>query len=80
MPLRGGFGRRAKIPARASASHGDAGKPIAVGSQLAHCMLDGLRTDADAAADCTERVAAVLQKLGYGFALIPRRQPTSRHN
>jgi len=32
--------------------------------------------EAGYAADCAERVAAVLHKLGYGFAMIPRRKPS----
>jgi hypothetical protein len=40
--------------------------------------IDRTRADTTAASDCAERVAGILQDLGYGFAMI-RRGKSARH-
>ncbi len=43
-------------------------------------VFDCLRTDAAPSAVCSVRVAAVLQKLGYGFAMIPHGKSAPQGN
>jgi hypothetical protein len=42
--------------------------------------VDRLRTENLQAARCAERVASVLERLGYGFDIIQRGQSIPKHN
>ncbi len=47
---------------------------------IARCAFDRLRAEVTPSADCTKRVAAVLQELGYGFAMIPDGKSVPQRN
>lgn len=81
MPFRRDIGRRTEAWRQLdgiSVESGDTGLHNC--RPLARSTFDGLRAEAAASTDCTERVAAVLQKLGYGFATIPHGKSAPQSN
>ena len=78
MPLRKDIDPRANRARRPGGIYVDTPEPAL--RPVAHRAIDCLRAETPHSTDCAERVATVLQKLGYGVAMIPRGKSAPQGN
>ena len=80
MPIRRGLGDVAQVPRR---DPGRGSVPRESDVRAARCALDCedlLHSNDIASTDCAERVADVLNRLGYGFNVVPRGSSASKRS